>query len=103
MDDALLEVLEDGERGEVEDLAIVGRGEAPLAQVRHRLAKLELLLLLGARLRQQRGDLAHHQPEGAGRHLRDDAEAYARRPLPVDERLVEQQLVARQKESVPGQ
>ena len=47
----LAQVLEDGEGGEVEDLRLVLGGEAAVLDVGQRLAELEVLLLLGARLR----------------------------------------------------
>ena len=75
----LLQVLEDRERREVEDLRLVLDGEPPVLEVGHRLAELEVLLLLRARLRQQARQLAHHELERRVRHRVDDAEALARR------------------------
>mmetsp|Transcript_29060 Transcript_29060/g.74748 ORF Transcript_29060/g.74748 Transcript_29060/m.74748 type:complete len:969 (-) Transcript_29060:1315-4221(-) len=93
---ALVQVFEDGERRELEDLLLVGRREAALAHVGERLAELEVLFFLGARLRQQRRLLAQHELEGLLRHHRDQPVLLARRLLPRESRLVEEQLVVGQ-------
>ena len=61
---SLTQVLEDGKRRQIEDFRFFIGGEAAVLNVCQRLAKLEVLLLLGACLRQERRHLAQHKLEG---------------------------------------
>ena len=77
-----MKILEHSQRSKLEDLVLVLCSEAALTHIRQRLAELEMLLLLRARLWQERRLLAQDKLEGRLRHHRDEAVLLARGLLP---------------------